>query len=205
MDDWELSIYIREVINQAETVKMAAQDFNSTRTHPQQDSVPRAFMAVQSILAASSMISKLLWPNPSPVDRHCQKLIGEPEQQRKRTINRGKSLRKILVQKTDDTQPIEHNRTVRNAFEHFDERLDIFVHDEASGSRTVVDRNIIPKSVININGAEPRHLRRIDPTTVSISVLDNSVDLRPLVTLIERIQARAIEWLGAHDALAPGR
>jgi hypothetical protein len=47
MDDWETRIYIREVVNQAETVEMVAQDFNSTRTRPQQDSVPRAFMAVQ--------------------------------------------------------------------------------------------------------------------------------------------------------------
>jgi|ERR1022692_1148021 hypothetical protein len=197
MDDWQLRVYIQEVVNQAELVDMAERELRSSVTTPSQETVSRAFMSAQSILGASGMLSKLLWPNPASMDHHGQPLTGEAEQERIRTLDRGKALRKILVKKGDN-ELLERNRTVRNAFEHFDERLDTFVEEESHRSRNIFDRNIGPPGFILVDGAEPRHLRRIDPTNWTVSVLDSSVDLLSLIAVIRAIRGRAEAWLQNH-------
>jgi hypothetical protein len=200
MDDWELNIYVQEVINQCVTFEISMSNFNLALQAPSPDSVSLAFENAQSLLAAAAMISKLLWPNPSSHDREGHRLCGEAEQRRLRTVKRGKELRKVLIEKTDNAQPLKDNRTVRNAFEHFDERLDDFVYKESEGARNIIDRNIVPLGMIVINGDEPKHLRRIDPEIVSISVLESSVHLQPLADLIQSIKARAILWQDGYRA-----
>ncbi|MCI4330254.1 MAG: hypothetical protein L3K19_00185 [Thermoplasmata archaeon] len=70
---------------------------------------------VQAVLSASSAISHLLWPNPSP---------GRDATSRERTKLRGKALRQHLGIRGE---PPIYQRAVRNAFEHVDERLDDWV------------------------------------------------------------------------------
>jgi len=205
MDDWETGVYIHEIINQCEAVELAVNGFNSALQANSSGSVPLAFANVQSILAASAMLSKLLWPQPSARDRDGNRLTGEAEQQRLRTVQRGRSLRTLLIVGSDNTQPLEDNRTVRNSFEHFDERLDAFIYMESQGSRNIVDRNIVPLGAIVMNGSEPKHLRRIDPQTVSVSVLDDKVDLQPLVNLVQAVKSRATSWLENHRFPERGR
>jgi hypothetical protein len=79
IDDWSISIYMREIVNQANYVQLAAGDINQAISQPDSNSVTRAFLSVQSILAASSMISKLLEPNPDSLDREGNKLTGDAE------------------------------------------------------------------------------------------------------------------------------
>jgi len=70
---------------------------------------------VQAVLAASSAISRLLWPNPDSA-RGADAVA--------RTVQRGRMLRGYLS--LGSTPPLYH-RDVRNAFEHVDERLDDWV------------------------------------------------------------------------------
>ncbi|MHB1432165.1 MAG: hypothetical protein ACYCVZ_08640 [Streptosporangiaceae bacterium] len=198
MDGWSIEIYMREIVNQVENVRLAAQDINETLTAREQNAatrVTRTFMALQSLLAASSMISKLLLPNPVSLDREGNRLIGEAELQRKRTLERGKTLRKLLLNRNDDTQVLINNSAVRNGFEHFDERLDAFIYKEYQGNRNIVDRIVGPTGAIMINGCEPTHLRGIDTTNLQVSVLDDSVNIQSLVTLVEAIGRNASDWL----------
>jgi hypothetical protein len=196
MDDWTISVYMGEIVNQAGNVQLAVRDFNQAVNQPDADSVTRAFMSVQSILAASSMISKLLEPNPASLDREGNRLTGEPELQRQRTLERGKTLRKLLFRRGEDRNVLIKNSAVRNGFEHFDERLDAFIDEESQENRNIVDRNILPPGGIIISGGgEPKHLRRIEPTNMVVSVLDDGVNLQSLVSLIETIGERATHWL----------
>ena len=186
-------------MNQANNVQLAACDIDQAINRPDANSVTRVFMSVQSILAASSMISKLLEPNRASLDREGNKLTGEAELQRKKTLARGKTLRQLLIRKKEDRQVLINNSAVRNGFEHFDERLDIFIEEESQGDRNIVDRNIMRPGGIIIDSHEPKHLRRIDPANAVVSVLDDSVDLRSLVTLVETIGGRARNWLDNYE------
>src|SRR6266700_2265875 len=63
LDDWTISVYMQELVNQAEAAQLAAEDFNDAlRASPPKTS--RAFAAVQALLAAGAMVSKMLWPQP---------------------------------------------------------------------------------------------------------------------------------------------
>lgn len=194
MNDWELSVYIQEVINQAEIIELAAVDFNRTFQSSEKNSLGRTFMSIQSVLAAASMLSKLLWPNPASLAHGGGPLTDEEEVQRSRTLKRGTVLRGVLIKAGDDTKQLEANRTVRNAFEHFDERLDKFI-TETGGEQGIVDRNIAPLGSIIVDGGEPKHLRRINPASLVVSVLDSSVELQPLVSLTQTLKGRAQQWL----------
>ena len=143
------------------------------------------------------MVSKLLWPTPADQNIDCTLLSDEDEQARQRTLARGKRLRTELKIKGI---PILESRKVRNAFEHFDERLDRYLLDQ--GSRFIGDRNIGPKGpIVQIGGKLPPLLRHIDPHAGTVSVLDEEVDYRELSRAIADVSARASEWLGQfHNA-----
>ena len=189
-DDWALQAYMRELVEQGEAADLAAAEFNAAMNSAQP--VVRAYAAIQSILAAGAMVSKLLWPTPADQNIDCTPLSDEDEHARQRTLARGKRLRTELKIKSI---PILESRQVRNAFEHFDERLDRYLLDQ--GSRFIGDRNIGPKGqIVQIGGKLPPFLRHIDPQAGTVSVLDEEVDYRELSRAIADVSARASEWLG---------
>lgn len=192
VDDWTKSYYMRELINQAEAATLACEDLNAALNA--RGEVPRAFASVQSLLAAGAMISKMLWPQPSKIDGNGKALDAAGEERRQRTILRGKALRDALGIKGI---PILESRKVRNAIEHFDDRLDR--HFEA-GHRFVVDRNIGPRDqMIVIDGQVPLPLRLIDNSAMTVSVLDDEVPMQKLFDAISEVSRGATEWLNEYD------
>ena len=86
------------------------------------------------------------------------------------------------------------SRTVRNALEHFDERLDRYFE---AGHRMVVDRNIGPKNRLVVFGDKPAlHLRLIDTEAGTVSVLED--DVPSLFDAIADVSNRAQVWLTEH-------
>jgi len=67
VDDWTTAVYVRELVHQAEAAQLAAHEFNASLKSPGANGTARAFAAVQSLLAAAAMVSKMLWPNPQQV------------------------------------------------------------------------------------------------------------------------------------------
>lgn len=193
MDEWVTRIYVNEVLAQAEAAEIAAADLQAA---VRAVNFARAFAAAQSLLAAGALISKLLWPNPVNVRPNGEPLNQSEESLRQATLLRGRTLRSVLRAKD---LPILENRKVRNAFEHFDDRLDAHFQ---SGSRIVVDRGIGSKEeAIRIGddeeGAAPEYLRFIDPRAGTVSVLGDELSLRDLYAAIREIATRAQEFLEA--------
>lgn len=190
LDEWALAVYMRELVEQGEAAQLAAVEFSKALQQPR-GGVPPAFAAMQSLLAAGAMISKLLWPTPLDTNIDGTPLSAEDEAARQRTLARGKTLRAELNVKSI---PILENRKVRNAFEHFDEWLDRYLLDE--GNRFVGDRNIGPKGqIVQIGGKIPPFLRHIDPQAGTVSVLDDEVGYQELFNAIAYVAAQATAWL----------
>lgn len=151
-----------------------------------------AWYHVASLLSAAGAISRTLWPSrsgPSPnrarrgpgtiahlpswLESLLDTLRGRMETSRKGAPwyrTRGRTLRTRFHVK--DTSAFS-DRSLRNAFEHFDEKLDDFLRD---GNAIVIDSNVGPKAAIP---ALPV-LRHLDPTTWVVSFLDQSLNLEQL-------------------------
>jgi hypothetical protein len=193
MDTWITGVYMRELVNQAEAASLASEAFNSSLQSSEAGGIGRAFAAVQSLLAAGAMVSKMLWPTPSKLRVDGSALDEREEEQRQNTLARGRTLRSELAIKR--CPPLE-TRKVRNALEHFDDRLDRYFED---GHRMVVDRNIGPKGQMVVIGGTPAlHLRLIDPAAGTMSVLEEELHLQELVDAIADVSKRASRWLLDH-------
>jgi len=115
-----------------------------------------ALFYLDAFLRCAAAISRTLWPS-------------KPKYK-----PRGRGLRKLFH--VGDRSPFAQ-REVRNAFEHFDEKVDDWL---ASGETLVIDSNIGPKSAF-VGQHTLRHLRHLDPTAMSVSYLDESIRIDPLV------------------------
>jgi len=193
VDNWTTAVYVRELVHQAEAAQLAAQEFNASLKSPGANGTARAFAAVQSLLAAAAMVSKMLWPKPSKFRFDGSPLKEAEEAQRKTTLDRGRTLRTALGIKGS---PLLESRKVRNALEHFDDRLDRYFE---AGHRMVVDRNIGPKNRLAVIGDKPAlHLRLIDTEAGTVSVLEDDVPIQGLFDAIDDVSNRAQGWLTEH-------
>ncbi len=199
-DDFEMEIYLTEIHHQVEAASLAITELNGSLARSGAGTVPRAFASAQALLGAAAMLSKLLWPTPGGVDSPGRLLSpGAAEGgARARARARGRELRRVL-DNLKAPSPLE-TRRVRNAFEHFDERLDKYLYDSRGGQRLVVDRNIGPANMVMTPSGPPRYLRHINPVEGSISVLDDSVAVQPLVDAIADVGKRAERALDAIGA-----
>jgi hypothetical protein len=113
-----------------------------------------------------------------------------PPSNRSQAKRRGRQMREAFG--VHDNSLLKE-RALRDAFEHFDERIDRWF--QHSKDRAFADRNISPPGGMVIGGMGPADfLRHFDPTTNVVSVLGDSLDLQALVqeveTLVERVARR---------------
>ena len=81
-------------------------------------------------------------------------------------------------------------RTLRDHFEHFDERLEVWV--ESSGDHVFVDSNIGPPGMIaGLDSAG--FLRNFDTKNLAVTFRGDAYSLQPIVTAIEELHARALQ------------
>ncbi|MCR2783771.1 MULTISPECIES: hypothetical protein [unclassified Microbacterium] len=185
--EWQLLTYLGELEHQAEAAAMAIDAFNGAMQTSALESIARAFAAAQSLLGAAAQISKLLWPAP-PMPRS-----SDPQRARKKAIrqfslNRGARLCEALQLQPSHGLVLK-DRNVRNAFEHFDERLDAYFF---GGGSYVVDRTIGPRESAVIVGDQPAmYLRLIDNAKLSISVLDVEVSLQAIADDVMKVREAA--------------
>ncbi|MCI1017854.1 hypothetical protein HWD99_04370 [Microbacterium sp. C5A9] len=182
-DPRALGTYCREVVTQGEFTWMAWVALTEEMRKPPES--PRDHMAcfayAQMMLSAVAQISKVFWP---PVNKR----DWTPEHIQF-TKARGLRMRELL--KPD---PRLKNRAVRDSIEHFDERLDSFFL--SSPGAPIADHNIFPEHYLH-NGYEDKPymtLRRIDPETAEIAVLNVKVSLRDLYVMVMEVAARAEKY-----------
>lgn len=176
MDDRNLSIYVRELVRQCEVAVTARRRLD----HLLASGGPAYLVLdqVQSIVGAAAMVSKLCWFSP---------LDSWSAERRAFAKARAARLRKVAMPPT-----ILSGRAVRNAIEHFDDRLDdLFFADP---NAAVVDGNVMPRNFLVMDRPVP-WLRHYDPETTEMSVLGSAVRLDPLVKAMQETSARAQHWL----------
>ncbi len=200
MENWQLAMFIREVGNQADTFDIAGKDFNTAygslgSSNPDADEQwTRLFMALQAMVGAAAMISKLLWPNSSMLDFKGDPLDEEGLRMREIRIARGGALRNALDVKAI---PILQSRKVRNAFEHFDEELDAFF-DSPSRFWTL-DHNIGPIDqavVVSEDGdVVSKTLRLFDPESGNAHVAGKNVNVQDLANAVSALNHKSrVGW-----------
>jgi hypothetical protein len=133
------ALYVREIKTQAELALGAFQIAGRIVNEPEFKDIgaSRIFKELHSFLTHASNVSKLFWPEVSKdVPRDKQK-----REKRQRIIDRGEHLKPLFDMQPDNALA---NRKLRNHLEHFDERLDDFIHDIIT---TNPDVNIVDMSV----------------------------------------------------------
>jgi hypothetical protein len=151
-------IYLAEVENQSDAGWIASEAINlALKGGPHANS--QAFAAVQSLLTAAALISKLMWPASSkPLHKE-----------------RGEYLRSVLPGVA--ASAILADRSVRNRFEHFDEDLDEYLLT----SSMFVDRAIgDPKMMVIVGDKPADYVRLIDTVELAIEVMGKRVSIQNL-------------------------
>jgi hypothetical protein len=174
-DDWEQRwasgarrFYVAEIARQASYALAAVQQALLLSRDPQRRS--EAWPAVQSFLTATAIISKLLWP--ARIER-------ADTRSRWRRF-RADRLRTELM--ASDT-PALRDRQVRNAADHFDERIDDLIRDQRT-----------PQSWTELADAEfarqPAPFRTIDPDTGEVLAGHDRMALGPVITELNTVLRR---------------
>lgn len=115
---------------------------------------------------AAAMISKILWPSPAPQPKY--ETEAESTARKKFTKTRGRELRRMLGM--TKASPL-YGSQVRNAIEHFDERLDRRL---MTPERNIIQSMIGPRQFVLID-SEPDsqfYLHRYDPDTTEYEILE---------------------------------
>jgi len=101
-------VFLSDIVLQSKIAELAAKHLSAIKDNFDQIEV---WSSIQSILVAAGNVSKILWP------------------QEKKYAVRGKRLRELL--KVDDNN-ILSDRSLRNHFEHYDDRIEKWFKEKSS-------------------------------------------------------------------------
>jgi hypothetical protein len=154
----------QQVLNQCEFVLMAANEINAALKARH---LKRVFFGLQNLLTAAANISKALWGQAG------------------RFALERKDLRDSIG--VADDSPLRRV-TMRNHFEHFDERLDKWWRE--SGERHVmIDFCVMPKSAVQI--MDPLTWFRVfDPVSANVYFWSEEFNIQELITEVQKILPR---------------
>ena len=157
-------VFLREVERQARFALRAIADLEQGLAHGAMD---RIWSSMQAFLVATVNVSKLLWPTKD------------------RDVARGVELRRVL--KVDEGSPLSPG-TLRNHFEHFDQRLDSWAR--SSERNSVADSNVGPPGMIDGLDAGD-DIRNYDPTTQTVTFRGDVYHLGPVIAALRELHALA--------------
>ncbi|MHB1169474.1 MAG: hypothetical protein ACYC28_09365 [Longimicrobiales bacterium] len=159
LDPLAEQVLIGEIVNQSKFAALAADRLASTF-----DPV-EVWASIQSILVATANVSKILWPV------------------RKSSAPRGKQLRELL--NVPDESPL-FDRTIRNHFEHYDERVEQWFR--GAGSAAYRDLSIDPRGP-NPWSFTPCSHRQYNPVSQELHFRDESINLAEILAALAEIRA----------------
>lgn len=141
------------------------------------------FREVHSFLTHVSNVSKLFWPEiSSSVPKDEMKRA-----RRQRTIDRGEHLRTLFHITLDS--PLA-NRALRNHLEHFDERLDDFLHEAYSkGRSSVITGDMhIGEHIVTADNLDPKFiLRHLDDVNAKLIFRGEEYELKKLADAVHQV------------------
>lgn len=154
------------------------------------------FLAVQGVLTASALISKLLWMSQPQRRAGCSCPLDPADEERfAQAKERCAALRKALKLKGE---PPELSRRVRNAIEHYDDRIDRWI---AADDGTVFATGIGPPE--SIGDGTYGFMRGFDPATMTAQMRGDSISLPDVMAAIDDLAQRAAGWLEENTAWRP--
>ena len=166
MEEWHLGIYLRELEKQCKFLLIAEDELKSGL---RENKYNYTWCAIQNFLVAAGNISKILWP---------------PKRGSKK---RGEEIRTRLGIKDES---VLNDRSLRNHFEHFDERLDTWV--ASSKKHEYVDGFIHKSSAVEVKDAIDRK-RNFDGTDWIVTFRGDSYELRPIIAAANELYLKSLD------------
>ena len=156
-------VFISEIVLQSKIAELAAKRLSAIKDNFDQIEV---WSSIQSILVAAGNVSKILWP------------------QEKKYAVRGKRLRELL--KVDDNN-ILSDRSLRNHFEHYDDRIEKWF----KGKSSAVYSDLAIDPFKSIWGNVPtNHHRAYDPLSHTLTFRGESFDLAAVLKELKEIRIK---------------
>lgn len=147
MDDFLAKIYLEQAKQECERCFFSIDKMNAILRNEIKDNF---FQYAHDLIHHAAAVSRIFWP-PG----------GRNKQSTKRAHRRGQALRDMLSLQSGHAV---QNRSLRDHYEHFDERLDDWA--ENSKYRNIVQRLIGPKTSIGGNAIEDSDIiDHFDPAT----------------------------------------
>ena len=185
MDAYLLRIFLEQVKDDCERGLLAIHQLNDALRSDQKGD---PFGPAQSFIHHAAAVSRIFWP---------PKNINKPAS--KRSKHRGETLMALLL--IDNNHGLR-SRTLRDHFEHFDERLDEWA--ERSKNRNMIKQLIGPRSAVaGASIADGDIIHHYDPETKMYAFRGEKFDIQKLADALSDIYARATDQLktiAAHRA-----
>lgn len=163
MDRFLLQVFAAELETQCDFVVIGARQANEALSR---NDVDDTWFAIQGVLSAAANASKLLWGT-----RHQPK-------------DRRKDLREFA--EVDESSPLR-SRTLRDHFEHFDERIAEWFGNDSH--KVYVGRNIGTPGGISLNGKEPeKQFGFFDTSKPAVTFWTDEVNLNDIVMEASRVK-----------------
>jgi hypothetical protein len=161
-------VFLSEIVRQAEIAKLSATRLKSE--HYETNSL-EIWCSLQSILIASSNVSKILWPS------------------RKKSKERGKKLRSMLAIENGN---LLEKRGLRNHFEHYDERIDDWF--KTNQSTVYIDSKIEPFEP-GISSFKQFAHREYNPLTKVLIFRGEKFDIGGLLVELEKLAEKCGQYV----------
>lgn len=161
-----------------EMKRMLEKVFGSLPPEENAKTVNTFWYSVDAFLMSTGNISKTFWPSPWDENPIKDKII-----------ERGRELREILGIENESMFSPKY-RTLRNHFEHFDERLDEWFF-ESKKLPVLIDSGIMPYQTIEIfKGFFPSHvLRTFDQNSWILYYREDKLDFGKMIVDIQKLKA----------------
>jgi hypothetical protein len=177
MNDFLKGVYLRQVKEECEFCLAAVNRMNEIL---ETDAKGDFFREALDLIHHAAAVSRIFWP-PG-----CKDKI-----KRARAQRRGQTLRNELG--INSNHPVQ-NRTLRDHFEHFDERLDDWA--ENSKHQNIIGRLFGPRNAVGGNSIDDSDIiHHYDPSTKIYSFRGEPFDVQDLVTGINDIHQKASAFL----------
>lgn len=161
MESMLLRLFQQQTLEQCTSILVAAQELDRRISNNSYDDI--FWRELQNFVVSTANVSKLLWGQGG------------------KFAKKRKALRDSI--KVDDSSPLKPT-TMRNHFEHIDERLDKWWAE--SGSRNHADRSIGPPTMIG--GLQSIELfRGYDPYTATARFWGDTYNLKKIASEVNRI------------------
>lgn len=173
---------LRQIIEEGATTEASDEPPNADQERTERSARKRllrenVYFYTHALLTHSTNISRLFWPDPN----------------RKKYAARGEALRTLIG--LDENSPLAQ-RSVRNAPEHYDERVENWA-SALQGKTVITDLSMVsPRWFTEWSGGKLEDMHRaFDPDTSLFSFLGAEQDLIELMREVGRVYAAADKWL----------